>query len=180
LLKAGGSFLARAPREQVSGDHAFGCNVVVILVAFLVARDEAGELVGEVIDSRVKVGLGTFGKEVAAFDAHGAFGALSSFFFSDVVVHAQEHFHVDHLIEILRHPEQFGFHILMHGRRNFQVMATDRQIHKDSFSWWKGCSFSAVGLEPKRQAEEPPENHYAPEGQQLQSCAATKCKEKKA
>jgi hypothetical protein len=112
-----------------------GRQMVVILDLGFVAAHLTVKLVGQLIDSGVQVGVGAFGKQVAALDMHIALGALTKFLFFHVV-NGQEDFHINHLVKVPGDAIEFAGHIAAQGGCDFKVVAADRQVHKDSSSKW--------------------------------------------
>jgi hypothetical protein len=117
----------------------FDRHVVVVLRAGLVACNLTVELVGEFVYSGVEVCVGAFGKYVAALDVHSAFGSLASFLFLHVV-NGEKDLHIHDLIKMPGDPVQFGRHVAAQGGRNLEVVAADRQIHRETPIFRMGLS----------------------------------------
>jgi hypothetical protein len=92
--RAGGFFAAKRNSHQA----LVACVVVVFLTVFE-AHDLAVEFVYQIVYSCVQIGIGAFGKHVAAFDVNIALGFLAAFFLG-LIFDAQEHTHINHLIKV--------------------------------------------------------------------------------
>ncbi len=74
-----------------------------------------------------------------ALDVQRDFRLLPSLLFLQFL-HRQQHVDIDHLIEVPRHPFQFGEHVLAQRGRHFKVMSADRQVHRSLLSQGGGRS----------------------------------------
>jgi hypothetical protein len=117
------------PLYRIGLHDPLGRLVVMVLQAVFVAHHLAVQLVHQFIDCGIQIGMGAFGKHVAALDVDIAFGALPSFFFL-LLFNGQEHFDINHLVKVAGNPVEFGCDVISQGRGNFKVMAADRQVHK--------------------------------------------------
>jgi hypothetical protein len=59
--------------------------VVVVLALVFVPQDLSVELVGQIVNRGVQIGVGTFGEQIFTFDVDVALGSLSEVFFLQVV-----------------------------------------------------------------------------------------------
>ena len=84
--------------------------MVMILQTIFMANHLAVELVDEFVHGCVQVLMGAFGKHITAFDVDVAFGFLTTFFFL-LILNAEEHFDIHHLIEMSRNSVQFSCHV---------------------------------------------------------------------
>jgi hypothetical protein len=71
--------------QQKDLDQALGGPMVVVLALVFVPQDLSVQFVGQIVDRRVQIGVGTFGKQVLAFDVDVALGTLAQVFFLQVV-----------------------------------------------------------------------------------------------
>src|SRR6218665_3699309 len=117
---------------------ALGGFVVVVLQAILVAHYLAVELVDQFVDRRVQVGVGTFGKQVTAFDMDVAFRSLA-FFFLLLFFYRQQHLDIDNLVKMPGDPVQLGGDVAAQGGGYFEAVTADRQVHEGSLrnARWK-------------------------------------------
>jgi hypothetical protein len=111
----------------------FGCNMVMVFDFGFMARHLAVNFVRQFIDGGVQISVGAFGKNIAAFDMHIAFGALAAVFFFHVVDGEQD-FDIDDLVKVAGDSIEFAGDIAAKGWGNFKMVAADRHVHKkDSF-----------------------------------------------
>jgi hypothetical protein len=116
--------------SRLGGLHqAFWCGVVVILDALFVASHLPIKLVNQIVDCGIQVFMGALRKHIVAFDMDIAFGALPALFFL-LLFYCEQYFYVHDLIKVARDAFQFFGHVTAQGRRYFQMMAADCQIHK--------------------------------------------------
>ena len=87
------------------------------------------QFIDQIIDSGIEVLMRAFCKQVVAFDMDVAFGALP-FFFLFLFFDGEQHFHIHHLVKMPGDSVQFARHVASEGGRHFEVVTTDRQIHK--------------------------------------------------
>jgi hypothetical protein len=111
--------------------HALWRGVVMVSDSIFVLDHLAVQLINQVIDGGIKVLVRAFCKQVVAFDMDVAFGALP-FFFLFLFFDGEQHFHIHHLVKMPGDSVQFARYVAPEGGRHFEVMATDRQIHKKS------------------------------------------------
>jgi hypothetical protein len=116
--------------SRLAGLHqAFGRGVVVVLDALFVAAHLPVKLVHQIVHSGIQVLVGALGEHIVAFDMDIAFGALPAFFFL-LLFYREQDFYVYDLIKVAHDAVQFFGHVTTQGRRYFQMMAADCQIHK--------------------------------------------------
>jgi hypothetical protein len=110
---AGGFFAAIRDLHQ----SLVACVVVVFLTVFE-AHDLAVEFVYQIVYGCVQIGIGTFGKHVAAFDVNIALSFLAAFFLG-LIFDAQQHSDIDHLVKMSRDAIELVCHVATQCRRNF-------------------------------------------------------------
>jgi len=98
--------------------HRYHEIVVVGLDAVFVLDHLAVELVDQIIYSRIQVGVRALGEQVVAFDVQIAFGLLTSLFFG-LVLNAEQHLDVNHLVEMTGDFSQLRGHISSQGGGDF-------------------------------------------------------------
>ena len=103
----------------------------MVLGLGFVASNLAVQFVSQLINRSIQISMRAFSKQVAAFDVHIALGALTGVFLFHVV-NCQQNFHIDHLVEMPRDAVHFAGDIPAQCRRDFKVMAADRQVHKNT------------------------------------------------
>mmetsp|Transcript_5514 Transcript_5514/g.13267 ORF Transcript_5514/g.13267 Transcript_5514/m.13267 type:complete len:267 (-) Transcript_5514:2115-2915(-) len=112
--------------------QTLGGGVVMVLHLVLVAADLTVQLVHQLINGGVEVFMGLLDKDVAPLHMQRHFGALSALLLL-LLLHGQQDVDVNDLVEVAGHTVQLGEHVFAQGRRDFKMMATDRQIHSASF-----------------------------------------------
>jgi hypothetical protein len=123
VMRADGCLPARSSLHQ-----ALGRLMVVVLQSVLVARNLTIELVDQVIDCGIKVGVRTLGKHVVALDVDIAFGALPSLLFLQFL-DGEQHFDIDNLVKVPGDSIKLGRYVIAQGWGYFEVMTADRQVH---------------------------------------------------
>jgi hypothetical protein len=103
--------------------------VVVILNALFVTPHLPIELVYQIVDCGVQVLVGALREHIVAFDMDIAFGALPALFFL-LLFYREQDFYIHDLVKVAHDAVQFFGHVTTQGRRYFQMMAADCQIHK--------------------------------------------------
>jgi hypothetical protein len=78
-----------------------GGQVMVIMGFVFVAAHLAVQLVSQLINGGIEIGVRAFSKQVATLDVHIALGSLAKFFFFHVV-NGQKYFDVYHLVKVPR------------------------------------------------------------------------------
>jgi len=115
---------------RLDGLHqALGRGVVVVLDALFVTSHLPVELVYQIIDCGIEVFVGALGEHIVAFYMDIALGALPALFFL-LLFYREQDFYVHNLIKVAHDAVQFLGHVTTQGRRYFQMMAADCQIHK--------------------------------------------------
>ena len=97
--------------------------------AVFVLHHLAIQFVDQSVHSRIQIFVGTFRKQVIAFDMNVALCALALFFFF-LLFNREQNFHIHHLIKMSRDSVQFACDVASEGWRDFEVVTTDCQIHK--------------------------------------------------
>ena len=115
---------------RLDGLHqALGRGVVVVLDALFVTSHLPIQLVYQIVDCGIQVFMGALRKHVVAFDMDIAFCALPALFFL-LFFYGEQDFYVHDLVKVSHDAVQFFGHVTTQGRRYFQMMAADCQIHK--------------------------------------------------
>ena len=109
--------------------QALGGGVVVVLQTVLVANHLAVQFVDEFVYGSVEVGVGAFGKHVAAFDMDIALGTLPSLFFL-LLFNREKNFDINHLVKVAGYSIKLGRDVISESRGNFEMVTADRQVHK--------------------------------------------------
>ncbi len=111
------------------GLEVHGVQVVAAAAEQLGATAEhAVEFVDQFVHCGVQVFVGALGKHVVAFDADVAFRTLTAFFFF-LVLDAEQHLHIDHLVKVTGDSVQLAGHVAAQGGGDLHVMAGDAQLH---------------------------------------------------
>lgn len=86
--------------RQIS-HHALGRAVMVVRDTVFVLDDLSVQLVDQLVDGRIQILVGTFSKQVIAFDMNVAFGPLAFFLFL-LFFNSEQDFDIDHLVKMSR------------------------------------------------------------------------------
>ena len=104
--------------------HALGGAVVVFCDAVFVLDHLAVKFVHQIVDRGVQVLMGTLCEQVTALDVDVAFCTLAFVFFF-LIFNGQQHFHIDHLIEMPGDAIEFPRDVLAQSRGHFQMVSAD-------------------------------------------------------
>jgi hypothetical protein len=117
------------PRQLCSGHQLpFVAVVMMVLETGFVLAHLAVELVDQFVHGGVQIFVGAFREQIAALDMDVAFGPLSLFLFF-LFFHRQQDLDVHNLIEVPGDAVQLLRHVGAQGGGDFQMMATDCQVH---------------------------------------------------
>ena len=108
--------------------RAFGAGVAMVLQAVFVAHYLPVQFVDQLIDRRVQVLAARLREQIAAFDMDIAFSSLPALFLF-LLFDAEDHSHIDHLVEMPLDAIEFLGDIAAQGWGDFKMMTADRQIH---------------------------------------------------
>lgn len=81
--------------------------MVVIFDAVFVPDHLSVQLVHQLVNGGIEVGVGAFGEHVRSLDVNSAFGALPEFFFF-LFFNGEEYFDIDDLVKMSNDPVKFG------------------------------------------------------------------------
>ena len=109
--------------------QALGGGVVVVLQTVLVANHLAVQFVDEFVNSGVQIGVGAFGKHVAAFDMDIALGTLPSLFLL-FLLKRENNFDINHQVKVAGYSIKRGRDVISESRGNFEMVTADRQVHE--------------------------------------------------
>jgi hypothetical protein len=109
--------------------QALGRIMMVGLQTVLVTHHLAVEFVDQFIHGGVQVSMRAFGKQLNALDVDIAFCFLPTLLFLHIF-QGQQYLDIDHLVKMALDPVQLAGQITAQGGGNFQMVTTDRQVHK--------------------------------------------------
>jgi len=109
--------------------QSLGCVMVMRLQTVFMANYLPIQFVDQFVHGRIQVSMGTFSKQFNAFDVYIAFSFLSTLFFFQIL-QGQQYLDIHNLVKMTLDPVQFAGDVSAQRRGNFQVVTTDRQIHK--------------------------------------------------
>lgn len=111
-------------RYEKPSHHAFRGTVVMLRDTVLVLDHLAVEFVNQLVYGCVQVLVCALRKQVVAFDVNIAFSSLPFVFFF-LIFNGQQHFDIDHLIEMPVDSIELARDVLTQGRRHFQMVSAD-------------------------------------------------------
>jgi hypothetical protein len=98
-------------------------GVRVALDAVLVPQNLPVELVDQAVDRGIHVFLGRFGVQAVAAHAQRNLGLLAQF------LHGKQYIRLYEVVEVPPDTFDLGNDVTMQGRRNFDVMTVDDEVH---------------------------------------------------
>lgn len=110
------------------GAETLGGRVMAILHPILVVHHLAVELVHQLVDDGVHISAGALDEDVAPLHTEGDFGVVPAFLLP-LLLDREPHGDVHDLTEVPERPLELREHVLAQGRRDFEVVSADRQVH---------------------------------------------------
>ena len=96
---------------------------VMVLQLLFVLLHLTVELVDQAVDGGVEVFFDGFNEDVLAGKVDSDFRLLLQ------LLHGEDDVDVDHMIKVTRHAFQLAGDVFTNGRRDFEVVSTDLQVH---------------------------------------------------
>jgi hypothetical protein len=117
--------------KNQSSFYTLCANVPMVLNFGFIAPHLPVQLVSQLIDSGIQIGMRTLRKQITALDMNIALCSLA-FFLLGHVVNGQDHPDINDLVKMPGNTIQLAHHIAAKCRGNLKVVTANRQVHKDT------------------------------------------------